>query len=63
MLVLNRRREERAIITASNGERITVLVVDVRGDSARLGFDAPPGVTIHREEVQAQVDRGEGRRR
>ncbi len=47
MLVLSRRRDESIMI----GEEITITIVDVRGDKVRLGIDAPPSISVHREEV------------
>ena len=47
MLVLSRRRDESIMI----GEEITIKIVDVRGDKVRLGIDAPPSISVHREEV------------
>lgn len=56
MLVLSRLREE-AVIISCGGERIRVAVVDIRGDKARLGFEADPRITINREEIQDQIDK------
>ncbi|RIX30303.1 carbon storage regulator CsrA [Amnibacterium setariae] len=47
MLVLTRKKGERVMI----GDDIVVTVIDVRGDSVRIGFDAPRGVSIQRAEV------------
>ena len=47
MLVLSRRRDESIMI----GKEITITIVDVRGDKVRLGIDAPPSISVHREEV------------
>ena len=47
MLVLSRRRDESIMI----GEEISIKIVDVRGDKVRLGIDAPPSISVHREEV------------
>ncbi|MBH56975.1 MAG: carbon storage regulator CsrA [Planctomycetaceae bacterium] len=47
MLVLSRRRDESIMI----GKDITVTIVDVRGDKVRVGIDAPPSISVHREEV------------
>lgn len=47
MLVLSRARGEKVVI----GENITVTVLDVRGDRVKLGFEGPPEVAIHRQEV------------
>jgi carbon storage regulator CsrA len=50
---LSRKTGEDIVITASNGEQITVRLLDVQGrERARLGFTAPPGVRINRREVQ-----------
>ena len=48
MLVLSRRKGERIVIAS----QIEVQVLDVRGKRVRLGFVAPDGVSIHREEVR-----------
>ena len=56
MLVLNRKRDETVVIRCPDGTEIVVMVVQIRGDHARLGFTAPPGVTIHRGEVQDRID-------
>ena len=55
MLCLNRRKDESVIITVG-GERIKVMLVELRGDKARLGFEASPNVAINREEIQEQID-------
>lgn len=47
MLVLTREREQAVRI----GTDVLVKVVGVRGERVRLGFEAPPGVTIDREEI------------
>jgi carbon storage regulator len=51
MLVLTRHKDEKIVI----GDNITVMVVDVRGDRVRLGIEAPPEITIHREEVYQAI--------
>lgn len=48
MLVLSRKVGE-SVVLPEHG--VTVTVVAVQGDKVRLGFAAPPSVTIHREEV------------
>jgi len=50
MLVLSRKAEERIILTVG-GIEISLVVVDIRGDKARLGIDAPASVIIDRQEV------------
>jgi len=47
MLVLSRRVGESLVI----GDDITVTVIEVRGDTVRLGVDAPRHVRVHRAEV------------
>lgn len=47
MLVLSRKKNEKVMI----GDDISVMVVEVRGDKVRLGFDAPRDTEIHREEI------------
>lgn len=56
MLILGRKLDETIMI---DGGRIVVRVVEIRGDRVRLGFTADESITIHREEIQAKVDRGE----
>lgn len=52
MLVLSRRLRESIIITASNGERITVSVERIKiNGSVQLGFVAERGISIMRSEV------------
>jgi carbon storage regulator len=51
MLVLSRRANQSIII----GQDIVVTVIEVRGDQVRLGIDAPREVTVHREEVAAEI--------
>jgi carbon storage regulator len=53
MLVLTRRQDEQIVI----GGDIVVTVVEVKGNMVRLGFDAPPQVSIHRREVHEEIAR------
>jgi len=50
MLVLSRRLQEKLYFP---GIRLIVHVLSVRGGTVRLGIEAPPEVTVLREEVQA----------
>src|SRR4051794_6490482 len=52
MLVLSRRPSEKIIFP---GIDVTVQVVAVRPGAVRLGIEAPPGVTVLREEVLARA--------
>jgi carbon storage regulator len=53
MLVLSRRSNESIVIAGD----ITVTILEIRGDQVRLGIDAPRSVTVHREEVHAEIQR------
>lgn len=53
MLVLSRRANESIVI----GGEVVVTVLEVRGDQVRLGINAPKSVTVHREEVHAEIQR------
>ncbi len=50
MLVLTRKPGESIIIGATS-----LTVVSLEGRKVRLGFTAPPGVRIDREEVRARA--------
>ncbi len=52
MLVLSRKMDEAIRIN----DNIRIVVVDIRGDKVRLGFDAPKDVPIHREEVWHMIE-------
>ena len=51
MLVLTRRVGEVVFIN----DNITVEVLGIEQGKVRLGFRAPPDVTIHREEVRQRI--------
>jgi carbon storage regulator len=53
MLVLTRRANQSIVI----GNDVVVTVLEVRGDQVRLGIKAPREVTVHREEVYAEIQR------
>jgi len=53
MLVFTRSVNEQIIIN----DNIVVTVVDVRGDKARLGIEAPRQVAVHRGEVYEAIRR------
>jgi carbon storage regulator CsrA len=60
MLVLSRKLKERIILPTVG---TTVQVLGIKGGVVRLGIEAPPEVTVRREEVQDRVAQGgaEGR--
>ena len=53
MLVLSRKRDEQIVI----GQDIVVTIVEIRGDKVRLGIEAPPHVSVHRQEVYLSINR------
>lgn len=48
MLVLSRGPNQSIVI---GDQLIRIVVVDIRGDKVRLGIDAPPDISVHRQEV------------
>lgn len=59
MLVLKRLENERIVI-GHGPDRIEILVVDIRGDSVRIGVTAPPEVPVHRREVYDAIIKEHG---
>jgi len=53
MLVLTRRPNQSIVI----GRDVVITVLEVRGDQVRIGIKAPREVTVHREEVYAEIRR------
>jgi carbon storage regulator len=51
MLILTRRPGERVVI----GEDVLVTVMEVSGQTVRLGITAPQGLPIYREEIWLAV--------
>ena len=51
MLVLTRKLGESVTI----GDNIKISVIDIKGRQVRLGIEAPPNMTIHREEIYARI--------
>jgi len=47
MLVLSRRKDEKVIV----GDAIVITVVEIRGDTVKLGIDAPKDIAIYRSEL------------
>lgn len=53
MLVLSRRKDESIVI----GDDIKVTIVDIRGDTVRLGISAPKAVPVYRQEIYEAIQR------
>jgi len=51
MLVLTRKVGERIHI----GNSIVVTIVRIHHDKVRIGIEAPPEVSVHREEVYLRI--------
>jgi carbon storage regulator len=56
VLVLSRREGEKVMI----GDDVVVTVVAVRGDTVRLGIEAPRDVPVNRPEAREAVARANG---
>lgn len=51
MLILTRRTGE----TLRIGDDVTLTILGVKGNTVRIGIDAPRDVTVHREEVYLRI--------
>ena len=51
MLIITRRPGERIML----GDDITIHVMEIVGNSARVGIDAPKSLPVYREEIWAAV--------
>ncbi len=54
MLVLSRRKNETIII--NNETEVTVL--GIIGNQVRIGVKAPKNISVHRQEVQENINNG-----
>lgn len=59
VLILTRRVGE----TLKIGDDVTITVLGIKGNQVRVGIEAPPDVTVHREEVVERLRQGEAPRR
>ncbi len=55
MLILSRRTDESIVI----GDEVTITILSVKGKQVRIGIDAPPNVSVHREEIYKKIQSGE----
>lgn len=53
MLVVTRKANQTLCI---NDNEIKVVVIEVDGGQVKLGIDAPPHITVNREEVQIRIN-------
>jgi len=53
LLILTRKSGERITI----GDKIRVTVLEIKGKQVRLGIEAPPDTTVHREEIFQKIQR------
>ena len=51
MLILNRRPYETLVI----GDNITITLLGMQGNQARIGINAPKNVSVHREEIYLRI--------
>ena len=51
MLVLSRRKDETIMI----GDEVEITIVDVKGDTVRVGIQAPKSVSVHRKEIYLAI--------
>lgn len=58
MLVLTRRAEQGDHSRIRIGDDIEIVLVSVRGESVRLGVEAPADVEVHRREVWDAIKSG-----
>jgi len=47
MLILNLKEDDKILI----GDKITVMLVEIRGNQIRLGIEAPDGLLVLREKL------------
>jgi len=55
MLVLSRKLGEKIVLPQ---QKITLTVLEIRGDRIRLGITAPADVAVHRQEIWQKIHEG-----
>ena len=57
MLVLSRKMQEAIVVGGTGGlnELLRIKVIEIKGSTVRLGFEASPEVAVHREEIWKRV--------
>ena len=51
MLILTRRTGETVMI----GDEVTVTILGIKGNQARIGITAPKDIAVHREEIYEKI--------
>jgi len=51
MLVLSRRKDETIMI----GDEVEITIVDIKGDTVRVGIQAPRSISVHRKEIYEAI--------
>ncbi len=51
MLILTRKLGERITI----GDDIVITLLEIKGTHAKLGIEAPKGISIHRQEIYERI--------
>ena len=51
MLILTRRTGESVMI----GDEVTVTILGIKGNQARIGITAPKDIAVHREEIYEKI--------
>ena len=52
MLILSRKKDQKIMI----GDSIELWVVDIRGDTVKIGIKAPREVKVFRQEVAEEIE-------
>jgi carbon storage regulator len=57
MLVLSRKIQEAVVVGGTGGvnQLLRIKVIEIKGSTVRLGFEASPEVAVHREEIWKRV--------
>ncbi|SEL32224.1 carbon storage regulator, CsrA [Paenibacillus sp. cl141a] len=53
MLILSRNKGQKIMLN----DNIVLSIIEINGDQVRIGIEAPPNVTIYREEIYDAIQR------